>query len=316
MRSRSVVASEPAVSAVGLGCVGLTSEYLDPDWDNAEASVVLERALELGVTLFDTADSYGPFRNELLLGSVLGARADEVVISSKVGLVHDEEHQTVTIRATPEHIARSCRESLARLGVERIGLYYLHRPDPAVPVEESWGAMRVLVEEGLVGALGACEVGADVLDRLHAIHPVASVQSELSLWTRTALPEVLPWTRAHGASFVAYAPLGRGYLTGRITSADFLADDIRASNPRFTDEAIRRNRVIVATIEDVARSVGATASQVAIAWILGLGPDVLAIPGTKRTAYLEENCAAAELELDDAHRARLDALPEPFGARY
>jgi aryl-alcohol dehydrogenase-like predicted oxidoreductase len=304
------------VGAVGLGCVGMSAEYDTADIDGERSLAVLARAVELGVTLFDTADAYGPFTNESLLRRGLREHARDVVVATKVGLVMDGGGSGARRRADPAHIRASCEASLRRLGRETIDLYYLHRVDPAVPLEVSWGAMAELVAAGKVRALGLCEVTAPELDRAHAIHPVAAVQSELSLWTRGPLEAVAPWCAAHGSAFVAYAPLGRGYLTGTILRPAFQPDDIRFANPRFTADAIERNRALLAVIRRVAGRRGATLAQVAIAWTLAQGPHVLAIPGTKRVDHLEDNCRAAELELTREDLADLDAMPQASGDRY
>jgi aryl-alcohol dehydrogenase-like predicted oxidoreductase len=277
---------------------------------------VIARALDLGVTLFDTADVYGPFANELLVGHGIRARAADVVVATKVGLVQPGAASHLGRRADPGHIRASCEASLRRLGVDAIDVYYLHRVDPAVPLGESWGAMADLVAAGKVRALGLSEVSAAQLDLAHSIHPVAAVESELSLWTRGPLESVVPWCRAHHAAFVAYAPLGRGYLTGTVRSADFQPDDIRLGNPRFTAGAIARNRAILTVIERVARRHDATLAQISIAWVLAQDEHVVAIPGTKRLGYLEENCQAAGLVLSAADLADLDAMPQASGDRY
>jgi aryl-alcohol dehydrogenase-like predicted oxidoreductase len=303
-----------SVGAVGLGCVGMSAEYNTADIDDGRSLAVLARAVELGVTLFDTADAYGPYANERLVGRGLRGHGSEAVIATKAGLVMDglgARH-----RADPAHIRASCEGSLRRLGTGAIDLYYLHRVDPAVPLEESWGAMAELVAAGKARALGLCEVTTPQLDRAHAIHPVSAVQSELSLWTRGPLDGAVGWCAAHGAAFVAYAPLGRGYLTGTVLRPAFRPDDIRFANPRFTAGAIERNQALLAVIRRVARRHGATLAQVAIAWTLAQGQHVLAIPGTKRMSYLEENCAAAELELSREDLADLDAMPQATGDRY
>ena len=335
-----------SVGAVGLGCVGMSAEYNTADIDDERSLAVLARAVELGVTLFDTADAYGPFTNESLLGRGLREPGPDVVVATKVGLVMepggpvpgdvrrglapgdagrgpaagDAGRGLAPLaerrRADPAHIRASCEASLRRLGRETIDLYYLHRVDPAVPLEESWGALADLVAAGKVRALGLCEVTASELDRAHAIHPVSAVQSELSLWTRGPLDAVVPWCAARGAAFVAYAPLGRGYLTGTVLRPAFQPDDIRFANPRFTAEAIERNQALLAVIGRVAARHGATLAQVAIGWTLAQGPHVLAIPGTKRVGYLEENCRAAGLELTREDLADLDAMPPPVGDRY
>jgi aryl-alcohol dehydrogenase-like predicted oxidoreductase len=304
------------VGAVGLGCVGMSAEYNTSDIDDEQSLRVVARALELGVTLFDTADVYGPFTNELLLGRALRTHVADAVIATKVGLVQVVATGQESRRAGPAHIRASCEASLRRLGVDAIDLYYLHRVDPAVPLEESWAAMAGLVTAGKVRALGLSEVTTAQLDQANAIYPVAAVQSELSLWTRGPLETVVPWCSAHHATFVAYAPLGRGYLTGTVRSADFQPDDIRSGNPRFTAGAMARNQAILAVIEKVARRHDATLAQVSIAWVLALAEHVVAIPGTKRIRYLEENCQAAAIELTAADLADLDAVPPAAGDRY
>jgi aryl-alcohol dehydrogenase-like predicted oxidoreductase len=304
------------VGAVGLGCVGMSAEYNTADIDDERSLAVLARAVELGVTLFDTADAYGPFTNESLLRRGLRGLARDVVVATKVGLVMAGDGLDARRRADPAHIRASCEASLRRLGRETIDLYYLHRVDPAVPLEVSWGALADLVAAGKVRALGLCEVTASELDRAHAIHPVSAVQSELSLWTRGPLDAVVPWCAAHGAAFVAFAPLGRGYLTGAVRRPAFQPDDIRFANPRFTADAMARNQALLAVIGRVARRRGATLAQVAIAWTLAQGQHVLAIPGTKRIGYLEENCRAAGLHLTSEDLADLDAMPAAAGDRY
>jgi aryl-alcohol dehydrogenase-like predicted oxidoreductase len=304
------------VGAVGLGCVGMSAEYNTSDIDDEQSLRVLARALELGVSLFDTADVYGPFSNERLLGRAFRGRAFDAVIATKVGLVQDQISGRESRRADPAHIRASCDASLRRLGVDAIDLYYLHRVDPAVPLEESWAAMAGLVAAGKVRALGLSEVTIAQLDRARAIHPVAAVRSELSLWTRGPLDTVVPWCSAHHATFVAYAPLGRGYLTGTVRRADFQPYDIRSGNPRFTARAMARNQAILAVIEKVARRHDATLAQISIAWVLAQAGHIVAIPGTKRIRYLEENCQAAAIGLAAADLADLDAVPPAAGDRY
>ncbi len=316
MRERWVAVLGRAVGAVGLGCVGMSAEYQPADIDDEQSLRVLARALELGVSMFDTADVYGPFTNERLLGRGLRGRVGEVVISTKAGLVIDDATGRPRRRGDPAHLRASCEASLRRLGVDVIDLYYLHRVDPAVPLEVSWDAMADLVLAGKVRAVGLSEVTAAQAASAHAIHPVAAIQSELSLWTRGPLDEVVPWCRANGAMFAAYAPLGRGYLTGTVRSAAFQADDIRSGNPRFSDEAIERNQAILAVIERVARRHDASLAQVSIAWVLAQGEHVVPIPGTKQVRYLEENCGAAGLDLSVADLAELDGVPEAVGDRY
>ena len=306
----------PRGSRIGLGCMPMSFGYLDPASDDTPDTVI-GRALDLGVTMFDTADVYGPFTNEDLVGRALEGRRDEAMIATKVGLVVGPSGGYPLSRdARPERILEQVHRSLRRLRTDTIDLYYLHRVDDRVPLEESWGAMSSLVDAGHVRALGLSEVGIDELERAHAIHEVAAVQSELSLWTRDALDEVVPWCADHGAAFVPFSPLGRGFLTRTITQARFEAGDFRSSNPRFTDEAIEANQRIVSVVRQVAERHGATPAQVAIAWTLAQGDHVMPIPGTKRIRYLEENVAAATLKLTDEELAALDAVPTPSAPRY
>lgn len=301
---------------IGLGCMPMSFGYVDAASED-DPSAVIERALDLGVAMFDTADVYGPFTNEELVGRALEGRRHETTIATKWGLLVGPSGGYPLARdARPERAAQAVRASLARLRTDMIDLYYLHRVDDHVPLEESWGAMASLVEEGLVGAIGLSEVGVDELERAHAIHPVAAVQSELSLWTRDALEEVVPWCASHGAAFVPFSPLGRGFLTGAITRGGFDARDFRASNPRFTDEAIASSQAIVRVLRRVAERHDATPAQVALAWTLAQGPHVLPIPGTKRVRFLEENMSAAGLALTDEDLAELDGAPPASAPRY
>ena len=306
----------PRGSRIGLGCMPMSFGYCDAASDDTPDSVI-GRALDLGVTMFDTADVYGPFTNEDLVGRALEGRRDEATIATKVGLdVGPGGGYPLSRDARPERIVEQVRGSLQRLRTDAIDLYYLHRVDDRVPLEESWGAMASLVEAGLVRALGLSEVGIDELERANEIHPVAAVQSELSLWTRDALDEVVPWCAERGATFVPFSPLGRGFLTGTITEARFEEGDFRSSNPRFTDEAIEANQGIVTVVREVAERHGAKPAQVAIAWTLAQGNHVVPIPGTKRIRYLEENVAAAALMLSIDDLAELDSVPTPSAPRY
>jgi aryl-alcohol dehydrogenase-like predicted oxidoreductase len=282
-----------------------------------ESIAVIERALELGVEHFDTADVYGPFTNEELVGRALEGRRDGLTIATKVGLVVGPNGGYPLQRdARPERILQEIDGSLRRLRTDVVDLYYLHRIDDAVPLEDQWGAMASLVEAGKVRAIGLSEASLEELETAAGIHPVAALQSELSLWTRDENAPQLRWCADRGAAFVAFAPLGRGYLTGALTSASFDETDFRSDNPRFTPEAIDANRTIVERVRRVAERRGSTPAQVAIAWVLSRGDHVLAIPGTKRIRYVEENVAAGDLRLGPADLAELDALPEPFGSRY
>jgi aryl-alcohol dehydrogenase-like predicted oxidoreductase len=316
MHRRRLGTSDIEVGALGLGCVGMSAEYEPGDQDDTRSLQVLDRAVELGVTLFDTADVYGPFANEVLVGRGLRRHRDRVVVATKCGLVVDPRTGDEVVNGHPDHIRSACEASRQRLGVDVIDLYHLHRVDPRVPIEESWGALAELVTAGHVRAIGLSEVGIDTLEAAQAIHPVTSVQSELSLWTRGPLQDVVPWCEANGAGFLPYAPLGRGFLTGTITSARFDTRDIRAANPRFTPEAIAHNQALIAQVRRVADELHATIGQVALAWLLARSEVIVPIPGTKRLPYLEENCAAADLRLPAGALRELDALPEPIGARY
>ena len=302
------------VGAVGLGCMGMSWAYGAAERDDTQSREVLRRALDLGVTLIDTADVYGPFTNEELVGSGLRGRRDEAFLATKCGLVMGEAGMGRNGRA--EHVRAAIDASLQRLGTDRVDLWQLHRVDPEIPVEETWGAMAEQVAAGKVLALGMSEVGVDELARAHAIHPVATVQSELSLWTRDPLAEVLPWCEANGVGFLPFSPLGRGFLTGTLTPGSFDDVDFRARNPRFTPEAMAANGALVETVRAVASRVGATPAQVALAWVLAQGEHVVPIPGTKKLRYLEDNAAAAAVVLSAADLAELDALPAPVGARY
>ncbi len=301
---------------IGLGCMPMSFGYVDAASEDDPAAVI-GRALELGVAMFDTADVYGPFTNEQLVGRALEGSRGDATIATKWGLVVGPTGGYPLARdARPDRAAEAVLASLERLRTDVIDLYYLHRVDDQVPLEESWGAMAALVERGMVRAIGLSEVGVDELERAHAIHPVAAVQSELSLWTRDALDEVVPWCARNGAAFVPFSPLGRGFLTGAITHGGFDARDFRSSNPRFTDEAIASNQAIVTVVRGVAERHGATPAQVALAWTLAKGSHVLPIPGTKRRRYLEENVAAAALALTADDLTELDAAPPASAPRY
>ena len=303
------------VGAVGLGCMGMSWAYGPQERDDDASVEVIRRALDLGVTLIDTADVYGPFHNEELVGRAIAGRRDELTLATKCGLVNIDGEMTRDGR--PEHVREACDASLQRLQVDTIDLYQLHRVDEKVPLAETWGAMASLVEAGKVRAIGMSEVDVAQIEEAHAIHPVTSVQSELSLWTRGPLADVVPWCAAHDAGFLPFAPLGRGFLTGTLpTTGDFSETDFRARNPRFTGEALAANQHIVDSVRRVADRLGSTAAQVAIAWLLAQGEHVVPIPGTKKVRYLEENAAAADVRLGPADLAELDSLPAPVGARY
>jgi aryl-alcohol dehydrogenase-like predicted oxidoreductase len=312
---RSVAGRE--TGPIGLGCMGMTWGYGADQSDADEAIATIHRALDIGVTLLDTADMYGPYTNEELVGRAIAGQRDEVVLATKCGLVVEDAAEYVLGRdGSPEHVRSAIEGSLRRLGTDFIDLYQLHRVDPKVPLEETWGAMAALVQEGKVGALGLSEVSVDELERAHAIHPVASVQSEGSLWTRDAFAEVVPWCAAHGAAFLPFAPLGRGFLTGALTPQKFPPGDFRKNNPRFQPEAMDANAALVEAVKAVASRLDATPAQVALAWLLAQDEHIVPIPGTKRRSRLEENAAAGSLKLSDADLAELDALPAPVGERY
>jgi len=315
MERRALGASGISVGEIGLGCMPMNWAYIG-DASEAESIRVIHRALELGVTFFDTADVYGPFLNEELVGRALEGRT-EAVLATKVGLmVGPNGGYPMVNSADPDRIRVEIDGSLARLRREVIDLYYLHRVDPEVPLEDTWGAMSELVDSGKVRTLGMSEVSVEELERARAIHPVTAVQSELSLWTRDRLDDVLPWCVDNDVPFVPFAPLGRGFLTGAITESSFAADDFRSRLPRFTPEQVDANQAIVDAVRAVAERRGATPAQVAIAWLLALDPHVVPIPGTKRVAYLEENLGAASLRLTADDIAGLDSMPVPEAPRY
>jgi len=316
--TRTLGAGGPPLGAVGLGCMGMTWAYSAAERDDETSIAVIHRALELGVTLIDTADMYGPFTNEELVGRALADRRDEAVLATKVGLVVEEgpPNYRMARDGRPEHVREAIDASLKRLGVDHVDLYQLHRVDENVPVEETWGAMAEVVAAGKARAIGMSEATVDELERAHAIHPVTSLQSEFSLWTREPLEDVIPWCAEHGAAFIPFAPLGRGFLTGRLTSAGFEDGDFRARNPRFAEEAMAANQAIVDRVRAVAERHDAAPGQVALAWVLAQGEHIVPIPGTKRIAYLEENAAAAELQLTADDLAELETAPNPVGTRY
>ncbi|MBV2364390.1 aldo/keto reductase [Streptomonospora nanhaiensis] len=318
MITTTLGASGPAIGAIGLGCMGMTHGY-DPRGRDDDVSVaVIHQALDLGVTLLDTADVYGPYTNEELVGRALADRRERAVLATKVGLVGDPSHPMGRRNdGRPEHVRASVDASLRRLGTDHVDLYQLHRVDPATPLEETWGAMAEAVAAGKARAIGLSEVSVEEIRRAQAIHPVASVQSELSLWTREALAEVVPYCEANGIAFLAYSPLGRGFLTGRFSSPDDIAEgDWRRGNPRFQAEAMAANRAITEAAGRVAERHGATPGQVALAWTRAQSGTVVPIPGTKTPRYLVENAEAADLVLTEADLAELDAVPAPVGERY
>jgi aryl-alcohol dehydrogenase-like predicted oxidoreductase len=301
------------VSALGLGCMGMSEFYGTPD--EGEAVATIHRALDLGVTFLDTADMYGPFTNEQLVGRAIKGRRDKVVLATKFGNERGADGSRLGVNGRPDYVRKAVDASLGRLGVDVIDLYYQHRVDRDTPIEETWGALKEIVESGKVRYVGISEAAPDTIRKADAVHPVTAVQTELSLWSRD--PEengVLAAVREVGAGFVAYSPIGRGFLSGQIRSVDDLEpDDFRRHHPRFQGENFQRNLELVDRVKQIADDKGVTPSQLALAWVLAQGDDVVAIPGTKRVKYLEENVAAADIALTDEDLRRLDEAA-PVGA--
>src|SRR5579884_1981140 len=307
MKTRILGSDGLEVSMQGLGCMGMSEFY--GETDEAESIATIQRALELGVTFLDTADMYGPFTNERLVGRAIKGRRDQVVLATKFGNVRGENGERLGVRGDPEYVRSACEGSLRRLGVDHIDLYYQHRVDRNVPIEETVGAMAELVRQGKVRHLGLSEASAETIRRAHAIHPITALQSEYSLSTREL-----------GIGLVAYSPLGRGFLSGRFRSPEDIPEgDFRRHNPRFQGENFKRNLTIVERVREIAQEKGVTPAQLALAWVHHRGEDVVPIPGTKRRAYLEENVRATEIELSEEEQRRLDEAAPPgqtAGDRY
>ena len=307
MKTRKLGPSGPEVSAIGLGCMGMSAFYGGAD--EAQSTAVIHRALDLGVTLFDTAEMYGPHTNEILLGKALKDRRNQAFIATKFGINYNADRSKLMVDGSPANVRRAIEGSLQRLGVDHVDLYYLHRVDPDTPIEETIGAMAELVTEGKVRFLGLSEASPETLRKAHATHPITALQTEYSLWSREPEDELFAVTRELGIGFVPYSPLGRGFLSGEIRSVDDRApDDFRRTNPRFMGENFQKNLDLVEAVKAIAADRGVTAAQLALAWVLAQGDDLIPIPGTRRVATLEQNVAAVDLALTPQDLARIDAV--------
>ncbi|MDE2348832.1 MAG: aldo/keto reductase [Gammaproteobacteria bacterium] len=320
MKVRSLGAQGLKTSALGFGCMGLSEFYSSSATDENEALAVIRRALDLGVTLLDTADMYGPHRNERLVGKALRGRRDAALISTKFGITREAGSAARGVDGRPEYVRACCEASLQRLGVETIDLYYQHRVDPKVPIEETVGAMGDLVRQGKIRFIWLSEAAPATLRRAHKVHPISALQTEYSLWSRDPEEQILATVRELGIGFVAYSPLGRGFLAGRFDQLDDLAaDDYRRGTPRFQAENFARNRSLVDQIKRIAAEKACTPAQLALAWLLAQGDDIVPIPGTTRADRLEENCAAADIVLSAEDLARIDSVAPrdvAAGTRY
>ena len=307
MKTRRLGTQGLETSALGLGCMGMSEFYGTAD--EGEAIATIHRALELGVNFLDTADAYGPFKNERLVGRAIKGRRDEVVLATKFGNVRTEQGERLGIRGDREYVLSACDASLERLGTDHIDVYYQHRVDPNTPIEETVGAMAELVEQGKVRYLGLSEAASETIRRAHAVHPISALQTEYSLWSRDVEDQILPAVRELRIGLVAYSPLGRGFLSGRIRSADDLEEgDFRRDNPRFQGENFQKNLELVERVEELAAAKGCTAAQIALAWVLAQGEDIVPIPGTTRVRNLEANVAVLDVELTDEDLRDLEAV--------